>query len=342
MANITKKTRVIEGCKPHNIPEEVLSSTEPLILRGLIKDWPLVQAGLQSNEHAVNYLKSFYNGQVSKAYFGSSDIKGRYSYNDNLTNLNFEIRKAKLDDVLDLIIENITNPTPPAFYIASNLINDHFPNLSVDNHLTFNQSLMAGIEPFARLWAGNSSLVPCHFDSSRNIACCAVGKRRFTLFPSEQINNLYPGPLDPTPGGQVISLVNFEKPDLDTYPKFSEAIAAGQVADLNPGDALFIPSVWWHQVEGLNNFNILINYWWEMASKYNGSVINVLDHALLSIRDLPDAEKQAWKHIFDYYIFGPSEQATHHLPKHVLGNLGEINQLKARRLRAMLLNKLNG
>jgi hypothetical protein len=69
--------------------------------------------------------------------------------------------------------------------------------------------------------------------------------------------------------------------------------------------------------------------------------MNVLNHALLSIRDLSADEKQAWKHIFDYYIFGAAENAGKHLPEHAKGLLGDIDDLKARQLRAMLLNKLS-
>ena len=33
-------------------------------------------------------------------------------------------------------------------------------------------------------------------------------------------------------------------------------------AELQPGDAIFIPSLWWHQVESLSAVNGLVNYWW--------------------------------------------------------------------------------
>ena len=66
--------------------------------------------------------------------------------------------------------------------------------------------------PQTNLWMGSKTNVAAHFDSSDNIACVIHGKRRFTLFPPDQIKNLYIGPLDRTPAGQSISLVDFEKP----------------------------------------------------------------------------------------------------------------------------------
>jgi hypothetical protein len=69
--------------------------------------------------------------------------------------------------------------------------------------------------------------------------------------------------------------------------------------------------------------------------------MNVLYHALLSLRDKPEHEKRAWKHIFDYYIFDDAGQAGEHLSEEARGYLGEMNLTKSKMLRAMLLNKLN-
>jgi hypothetical protein len=64
-------------------------------------------------------------------------------------------------------------------------------------------------------------------------------------------------------------------------------------------------------------------------------------HALLSLRDRPEAEKAGWRELFDYYVFGSAEQAGAHLPEAARGPLGTLDEMKARRLRASLLNRLN-
>ena len=87
--------------------------------------------------------------------------------------------------------------------------------------------------------------------------------------------------------GQSISLVDFAKPDFEAYPKFRQALDAAQVVELEPGDAILIPSMWWHHVESLDDMNILINYWWRNTPAYMGSPVNVLQHAIMGIRDLP-------------------------------------------------------
>jgi ribosomal protein L16 Arg81 hydroxylase len=161
------------------------------------------------------------------------------------------------------------------------------------------------------------------------------------MFPPEQIFNLYPGPLEPTPGGQAISLVEFANPDFDRFPRFREALAAGQVAEVEPGDAVFIPSMWWHHIEALSPLNTLVNYWWSTSPSFIPSPMNSLYHALWSLRDRPEREKRAWRNVFDYYVFGPSERAGAHLPERARGKLGPIDDTKARQIRAMLLNSLN-
>jgi hypothetical protein len=50
--------------------------------------------------------------------------------------------------------------------------------------------------------------------------------------------------------------------------------------------------------------------------------MTTLLHGLLSLRDRPDFEKQGWKALFDYYLFGPADQAAAHLPEPARGPLG--------------------
>ena len=96
------------------------------------------------------------------------------------------------------------------------------------------------------------------------------------------------GPWDLTPAGQPISLVDMHQPDLDQFPRFSQAWAQAQVAELNPGDAIYMPGMWWHQVESLSAINGLINYWWSETPTVFGAPMDAFNHALLSIKQLPE------------------------------------------------------
>ncbi|MEJ2415849.1 MAG: cupin-like domain-containing protein [Exilibacterium sp.] len=343
MLTVATKTKATADYVNGILDESVLASKRPIIIKGLVNHWKLVEQGRQSDSSAIHYLKSRYNGRPSVVCIGQPEIQGRFFYDGQGTSLNYQTQQAKIDEVLDLIQEGFAEKNPTSYYIASNVIDTHFPGLRDENDIVIPRPIVDyPIEDIrASIWIGNRTTACCHYDTSDNLACCVVGKRRFTLFPPDQIANLYPGPLSPTPGGQVLSMVDFANPDLTKYPKFAEAIKHGQIAELEAGDALYLPSMWWHQVESQSPFNILINYWWSNSAKYMGSAMNVLYHAMLSLRDKPEHEKQGWKHIFDYYIFGDPNQAGEHLPDQARGYLGKIDVAKGKMLRAMLLNKLN-
>jgi hypothetical protein len=342
MALIERKTRVMTGLRPDGVSyEELMRAEAPVILKGLAADWPLVRAGRQSPECAMEYLKSFYGGKKIISYTGEPGIQGRFFYNEDLTGLNFETEWVHLDEFLERIRAHIGDRQAPSFYIGSTTVDTYLPGLRTENDLLLNDEMFRRNKVLVSIWLGNRTVASAHYDLSNNIACCAVGRRRFTLFPPEQIGNLYPGPLEPTPGGQVVSMVDFNRPDFEKYPRFRDAIGAGQVAEMEAGDVLFYPAMWWHHVEALDEFNVLINYWWNTSPEYMDTPQNTLLHALLSLRDRPRHEKKAWKALFDYYVFGPSERPGEHLPEAARGNLGPMDELKARRLRAWLLKRLN-
>jgi hypothetical protein len=212
------------------------------------RDWPLVRHGLESARDAITYLKSFGSTKPVTIYTGPPEIRGRFFYDDSYTGFNFETGRAPLGDSLDRIHSHTGDAPPPSFYIGSTDVDTYLPGLRTENDLVLNHPMFERNPPLVSIWIGNRTVASAHFDISNNIACCMVGRRRFTLFPPEQVHNLYPGPLEPTPGGQVVSVVDFDAPDFERYPRFSDALAAGQEAEIEPGDILFYPAMWWHHV----------------------------------------------------------------------------------------------
>jgi hypothetical protein len=333
---VTAKTAILTGIAPDAIPyAELLAAQKPAILKGVARDWPLVRAGQVSPAKAIAYLKSFDAGRPVTAFTGAPEIGGRFFYNDHITGMNFTAARVPLGEALDQV------DGAASVYIGSTDLDTYLPGLGAENGLRLNDSMFEANPPIVSIWLGNRTIAAAHYDMSNNIACCMAGRRRFTLFPPDQVANLYPGPLEPTPGGQVVSMVDLRDPDLVRYPRFAEAEAAGQIAELEPGDILFYPALWWHQVEALDGFNAMINYWWNTSPAFIDTPQNTILHALLSLRDRPEAEKAGWRALFDYYVFGPAEQAGAHLPEAARGNLAPLDEMRARRLRATLLNRLN-
>ena len=330
--------RVID-CTADPLPlEALLSDGRPAMLRGVARNWGLVQAGQASTASAMSYLRGFDAGRPVPYSYGGPDIGGRPFYTDDFSDLNFEVRRGRLAEVLDAIAQHLDDAQPPTYYVASLPIAGALPGFSQDNDLRLADH---GVQAPPSIWIGNRVIASCHYDAPDNLAVCAVGRRQFTVFPPDQIGNLYPGPLEPTPGGQAVSLVDFDQPDDARYPRFRDALATAQTALLAPGDAVFIPGMWWHHVRSLEPFNVLVNYWWRSAPAFLPTPVSALYHALWAVRDLPERDKQAWANVFDYYVFGPKARAGAHVPEQARDVLGPIDDTRARRIRAMLIGWLN-
>jgi Cupin-like domain len=330
------------GIDPGAIPfEELFARQRPVVLEGVAADWPIVAAGREGPKQAADYLRGFAGDAPVTVYTGPPEIAGRFHYNADATGLNFNSARAPLCDILDGLIAGVAGEQGEAVYVGSTDIDYFMPGFRAANDLRLDHSDFAHKPPLASIWIGNRTTAAAHYDISHNLACCLVGARRFTLFPPDQVANLYPGPLEPTPGGQVVTMVDLDRPDLDRFPRFAQAMAAAVVADLAPGDVLYYPALWWHQVDALAAFNVLANYWWNPVPAFIDTPQTTLLHALLSLRDRPAGEKQAWRALFDYYVFGDSDLAGAHLPDHARGPLAPLDKLAARRLRAQLLNRLN-
>lgn len=335
-----QKIREIHGIAPDAIPyDDLMATGQPAILKGVVRDWPLARAS--SPQQAAEYLKSFYQGRPVVVFIARPELKGRFGYTADVGRLDFESSRGHLNEYLDRVLAHLGDDNAPSYYIGSTDVDRYLPGFRAHNDLVLNHPMFAESPPMVSAWIGNRTTALAHHDMSHNIACCLVGRRRFTLFPPEQVENLYPGPLEPTPGGQVVTMANIHAPDFERFPKLRDALAAAQVGELEPGDILFYPALWWHQVDALEAFNVMVNYWWNTAPAYMDTPQNTLLHAILSLRDRSEQEKRAWRAMFEYYVFGPADKAGAHLPEAVRGNLGPMDEMKARRLRASLLQRLN-
>ncbi len=328
--------RELADLDPQAWPDEVLTSAEPVLLRGLVAHWPAVQAARRSPVAASAYLRSCYRDATVGLWWGPPEIDGRFFYNADMNGFNYQARHAPLSAVLDALAQHSDDARPPAIYVGSTTVDTCLPGFRAHNDLA-----LGARDALMSVWIGNRTCIATHHDVPDNLACVVAGRRRFTLFPPEQLPNLYIGPLDFNPAGQAVSLVDVDSPDLQRFPRFAQAQAAAQVVELEAGDALFIPSLWWHQVRALEPFNVLVNYWWRQSPPHMDSPMNALLMALLSVRDLPPAQRQAWQQLFQHHVFAADEHTAAHIPPAARGVLQPLDPGAARQLRARLLKALN-
>lgn len=307
----------------------------PFVVRKLVKDWPLVQAGLNSPRAARAYLLERARDVPFAVSIGQPGHDGRMFYDEAMA-MNFQMARGRLADIFSGFDANEGRADAPTVYLASIDVPGHFDKVDTENHLD-----LRARQAIASLWIGTPTRIAAHNDFPDNLACCVAGRRRFTLFPPDQFRNLYLGPIDNTPAGRAVSMVDFHAPDFAVYPGFAEALDHAQLAELEPGDALFIPSMWWHHVEGLAPFNILLNYWWRDTPRYLGQPQDALNHAILAIRDLPAEDRAIWRALFEHYVFDSGPEATAHIPAQARGVLDPLTVEAAGRLRAFLLRTLS-
>ena len=135
------------------------------------------------------------------------------------------------------------------------------------------------------------------------------------------------------------------EPDFERFPRFKDALAAASVAELAPGDALFIPTLWWHHVESLDQtLNVLVNYWWNGALGTVGRTASAMDclfHCLLNIRPMPPELRQAWAACSITTFSTRATTIIAHIPEHRRGVLGEtVARSGAQKIRDLLIARL--
>jgi hypothetical protein len=300
--------REFHGVDAAKFRGEVVSEYRPAVLRGVVRDWPGVKLGLQSPDALARHLAGLDSGAPVDAIMTPPEARGRIFYDEGIEGFNFLRRKLPLSQVIEQVQRYARFEAPPAVAVQSAPIAECLPGFLGGHGLPL---LHASIAP--RIWLGNAIVTPAHFDESSNVACVVAGRRRFTLFPPEQAKNLYVGPLDFAPTGTPISLVSMRDPDFATHPRYRDALAAAQVAELGPGDAIYIPPLWWHHVESLAPFNVLVNYWWHGAPDAPVAADSMFEPLLRSLANLGHAtpeQRRAWQALFECFVFDNDASRT--------------------------------
>lgn len=325
---------VLDGVDRQRFQKEIVPANRPVVLKGVAASWPAVTLARHSDAALIQYLKSCDTGVPANTLLGEPDIGGAFFYGKRPDTFNFKQGRIAISTALDRLTEQAKLARPHAVYIQSSLIKNHLPQFLADNVIDL---VDESVEP--RIWIGNEIKVQTHYDLYYNVACCVAGRRRFTLFPPDQLTNLYAGPLHKTLAGTPVSMASLEAPDFETYPRLRAALDVAQYAELEPGDALYIPYFWWHHVQSLTPFNVLVNFWWNPVPETSGSPYDVLLHASLVMKDMPADQLAAWKCMFDHFVFQTRGDPVAHLADQDKSAMGAMSPaLRDQLMRQLIAN----
>jgi hypothetical protein len=321
---------------PAAFAAHIADAGAPLLIRGAARDWPVLTAARAGDHSLIDHLAAEASDRMAEAFVGDRSIAGRYYYAPDLAGFNFERQSMPVADALARIAAALGDDRAPDLYLGSLPADAYFPAFAAANPMAL---VPPAVVP--RLWIGTASSVACHHDRMENIAVCIAGERRFTLFPPEAIGDLYVGPIDHTMAGQPVGLAVGSSPGDPAYPRFEKWRDHAIVVDLSPGDALYMPKLWWHQVEARGRLNLLVNYWWDAFPQGIDQPFTAMMLAMTAIAERPPAERAAWAAFFDHYVFRPDRHPLEHLPSEKHGILGPLEQTRGR-VRAMVMQWLRG
>jgi len=211
----------------------------PVLLDGLADDWP---------------ARSNWSIARLRERFGDRPISVMETHHGRLcsdVNTGVAFQSMRFGDYLDVLEQG---ERPDCYLIEPG--SGWIPELS--NDVRMPEYLRKAPWRNTRFWlsAANTS-GPLHRDLAENIFVQIAGRKRFFLYPPSYAPWLYSNPFRS-------ALPNYsrfdpEKPDYDRFP-LGRAVRPIEVI-LQAGDALYLPSRWWHQVRSLD-VSTSFNFWW--------------------------------------------------------------------------------
>jgi len=223
--------------------EDIRPAGVPVVMKDLVHDWPVVRAARESPRALADFLRGYDRGRNIIVVELPAAVRGHMFYRADMRGFNFTRSSGQIGATLERLLSMPEDPDAPVLFVESMPVEEFMPDFAAAHPMPFVDRQYG-----PRICIGGRVKVQTHFDLQYNVACVVGGRRRFTLFPPEQVVNLYPGPIDFTPSGTPLSMVPFVAPDHARFPRYAEALRHAQAAELEPGDALYVPYGWWHHV----------------------------------------------------------------------------------------------
>jgi len=106
-----------------------------------------------------------------------------------------------------------------------------------------------------------------HFDMRENLLICICGTKRLWLYPPHDALHLYPvftPSMSDFSRSAAPPFKSFDELSQDLQAKYPLLNKSHPVeVMLRPGDMLYLPSCWWHCVEGSEDRNMILNWWFD-------------------------------------------------------------------------------
>lgn len=239
----------------------------PVVIKGGIDHWPALEKWDQF------YLRSkMCDAEVTVAL--TPDGRGDCIQEGSFV-LPFE-QKMCFQDALDIMEER---PMDKVIYMQSqnDCFSREFAVLIDDIEIQLPWATeMLGIPPDAvNMWIGDDrSVSSLHKDPYENFYTVVRGRKHFLLHPPVDYPFLYPKKVNQTQyilesghwkripvEAPQIEWISVDPLQLDTFPLYKHTLPLR--VTLNPGDMLYLPSLWFHEVSQ-DNFTVAVNFWYDM------------------------------------------------------------------------------
>eukprot|EP00811_Abedinium_folium_P001291 NODE_11180_length_1302_cov_12.258723.p3 GENE.NODE_11180_length_1302_cov_12.258723~~NODE_11180_length_1302_cov_12.258723.p3 ORF type:complete len:202 (-),score=41.88 NODE_11180_length_1302_cov_12.258723:221-826(-) len=134
---------------------------------------------------------------------------------------------------------------------------------------------------FTYLGAGRNT-TSVHFDGHENLLLCLRGTKRLHLYPPSDACCLYP--VNDYTRSSVLPFVGFEQLSPEMQSRYALVSRARPLEILvEAGDLFYLPTCWWHCVEGSDGINMILNWWFSLhADKVAAARAMPVDDSLMS------------------------------------------------------------
>ncbi|KAB7496914.1 JmjC domain-containing protein 7, partial [Armadillidium nasatum] len=269
----------VESVTPLTFFRDWVAPNKPVIIKSAITKWNAFK----------KWNSSYLREKIGEAYVTVAVTPNGYA--DAPNNSYFvmpEEKKMKFNHFLDILNKEIEEPG--IFYVQkqnSNLTDEFRDLLSdVDSEISWFSEALGKSPDAVNFWMGDErSITSMHKDNYENIYCVVNGYKDFILHPPTDAPwipyKLYPQAcynsdsdgkftIKPVEDSLYVPWICIDPlhPDFDSYPQYKKAVPIR--CRLQAGDALYLPSLWFHHVSQSHGC-IAINYWYDMEYdiKYN-------------------------------------------------------------------------